>query len=213
IRDFLGRDDLARYAETGVSTPDLSIRIKTGPIVLAAPDAGDLTDYASDVRDAVAAYVANYTGYFATNDARDDVKRTMLDPMPRLALVPGLGMFGVGRTLKDARIASDVGEVWIDAVDGAEAIGRFAPLPKPDLFELEYWSLEQAKLAGAKPKPLTGQVVLITGGAGAIGAATARLFAANGAHAVVADLDEDKAKEIGRASCRARVGSSAEAAS
>lgn len=206
VRDFISRRDLPRLAETGVSTPDLSIRIKTGPIVLAAPDATDLAGYARDVRERVAAYVAAYTDYFTGNDARDDVKRTMLDPMPRLALVPGLGMFGFGRTLKDARIASDVGEMWIEAVAGAEAVGKFHPLSKPELFELEYWSLEQAKLAGAKSLPLTGQVVLVTGGAGAIGASTARLFAANGAHAVVADLDGAKAKESAKAAGNGSIG-------
>jgi lactate dehydrogenase-like 2-hydroxyacid dehydrogenase len=123
----------------------------------------------------------------------------MLDPMPRLALIPGVGIFGVGRTLRDARIASDIGEIWIETVEDAEAIGRFEPLPHRDLFELEYWSLEQAKLAGAQSKPLTGQVMLITGGAGAIGAATAKLFAENGAHVVVADLDEARAKEVANA--------------
>ncbi|MCO5060273.1 MAG: class II aldolase/adducin family protein, partial [Rhizobiaceae bacterium] len=140
VRQFLSRADLQRLADTGVSTPDLSIRIKTGPMVLPSPAAGDIPAYAERVRDVVAAYVADYTDYFTTNDARDDVKRTMLDPMPRLALVPGLGMFGFGRTRKDARIASDVGEMWIEAVDGAEAVGRFKPLSKPELFELEYWS-------------------------------------------------------------------------
>jgi rhamnose utilization protein RhaD (predicted bifunctional aldolase and dehydrogenase)/NAD(P)-dependent dehydrogenase (short-subunit alcohol dehydrogenase family) len=206
VRDFLSRRDLARYADTGVSTPDLSIRIKTGPVVLAAPDASDIAAYAKDVHERVKAYVADYTNYFSSNDARDEVKRTMLDPMPRLALVPGLGMFGFGRTLKDAKIASDVGEMWIEAVEGAEAVGRFHPLSKPELFELEYWSLEQAKLAGAKSLPLTGQVVLITGGAGAIGAATAKLFAANGAHAVVTDLDGDKAKLAAKAAGNASIG-------
>jgi len=206
VRDFLTRRDLARYADTGVSTPDLSIRIKTGPMVLAAPDASDITGFANDVRERVKAYVGDYTDYFTTNDARDQVKRTMLDPMPRLALVPGLGMFGFGRTLKDAKIASDVGEMWIEAVEGAEAVGRFHPLSKPELFELEYWSLEQAKLAGAKSLPLTGQVVLITGGAGAIGAATAKLFAANGAHAVLVDLDGEKAKAAAKAAGNASIG-------
>ena len=206
VRDFVARRELSRLAETGVSTPDLSIRIKTGPMVLAAPDASDLGGYAKDVRERVAAYVADYSDYFDSNDARDEVKRTMLDPMPRLALVPGLGMFGFGRTLKDARIASDIGEMWIEAVSGAEAVGRFHPLSKPELFELEYWSLEQAKLAGAKSLPLTGQVVLITGGAGAIGAATARMFAATGAHAVVADLDGDKAKQAAKAAGNGSIG-------
>ena len=206
VKQFLSRADLQRLADTGVSTPDLSIRIKTGPMVLPAPVDGDVAAYAGQVREAVAAYVADYTNYFATNDARDEVKRTMLDPMPRLALVPGLGMFGFGRTRKDAQIASDVGEMWIEAVDGAEAVGRFKPLSKPELFELEYWSLEQAKLAGMKPKPLTGQVVLVTGGAGAIGAATAKLFAANGAHAVVTDIDAEKAAAVAKAAGNASIG-------
>ena len=199
ILEFVNSADLKAWAAAGVSTPDLSIRIKTGPMVLPVPEAGKIDAYAVAVKTDVAAYVEDYRTYFTTNDARDDVGRTMLDPMPRLSLVPGLGMFGHGRTLKDARIASDVGEMWIEAVRGAEAIGRFRPLSKPELFELEYWSLEQAKLAGNKPKPLTGQVALVTGGGGAIGAATAKLFAANGAHVVVADSDGEKAKAAAKA--------------
>jgi NAD(P)-dependent dehydrogenase (short-subunit alcohol dehydrogenase family) len=122
----------------------------------------------------------------------------MLDPMPRLTLVPGLGLFGHGRTLKDAKIAADVGEIWIEAILGAEAIGSFRPLAHNELFRLEYWSLEQAKLASVKPKPLTGNVVVVTGGAGAIGAATARLFAEQGAHVAVLDLDAERAKEAAK---------------
>jgi rhamnose utilization protein RhaD (predicted bifunctional aldolase and dehydrogenase)/NAD(P)-dependent dehydrogenase (short-subunit alcohol dehydrogenase family) len=206
VLEFLSAEGLERRAGRGVSTPDLSIRIKTGPMVLPAPDADKLETYAETVKTHVADYVADYTRYFEENDARDDVKRTMLDPMPRLLLVPGLGMFGFGRTLKDAKIASDVGEMWIEAVRGAEAIGDFRPLAKSDLFELEYWSLEQAKLAGNKPKPLTGQVVLVTGGAGAIGAATAKLFAGQGAHVVVVDLDADKAKDVAKAAGNGSIG-------
>ena len=124
----------------------------------------------------------------------------MLDPMPRLTLVPGVGLFGHGRTLKDAKIAADCAEMWIEAVVGAEAIGEFRPLSHDQLFDLEYWSLEQAKLKGAKPKILTGQVMVVTGGGGAIGAATARLFAANGAHVAVLDLDKAAAEAGGKAS-------------
>ena len=206
ILDFLARADLDRLASRGVSTPDLSIRIKTGPVVLPAPDAADLASFRATAEKAIADYVRDYERYFSENDARDDVRRAMLDPMPRLSLVPGLGMFGHGRTLKDARIASDVGEMWIEAVSGAEAIGNFRPLAKSDLFELEYWSLEQAKLAGNKPKPLTGQVALVTGGAGAIGAATAKLFAASGAHIVVVDLDAAKAAETAKAAGNGSIG-------
>jgi rhamnose utilization protein RhaD (predicted bifunctional aldolase and dehydrogenase)/NAD(P)-dependent dehydrogenase (short-subunit alcohol dehydrogenase family) len=198
IRAFVDAADVEDQAKRGVSTPDLVIRIKTGPLVLPAPDALKIDGYAKVIRERVGTFAENYVAYFKQNDARDDVKRIMLDPMPRLTLVPGLGLFGHGRTLKDAKIAADVGEIWIEAVLGAEAIGSFRPLKADELFRLEYWSLEQAKLASAKPKPLTGNVVAVTGGAGAIGAATAKAFAEQGAHVAVLDLDADRAKEVAK---------------
>ncbi|MDG3578183.1 bifunctional aldolase/short-chain dehydrogenase [Rhizobium sp. YJ-22] len=198
ILDFVNAAEVEDMAARGVSTPDLSIRIKTGPMVLPAPAADDLASYRAVIDARVAAFVNDYTRYFQENDARDDLKRIMLDPMPRLTLVPGLGMFGHGRTLKDADIAADVGEMWIEAARDAESVGRFQPVSRPDLFDLEYWSLEQAKLAGARPKPFTGQVALVTGGAGAIGAAVAKAFAAEGAHVVVLDLDGERAAAVAK---------------
>jgi rhamnose utilization protein RhaD (predicted bifunctional aldolase and dehydrogenase)/NAD(P)-dependent dehydrogenase (short-subunit alcohol dehydrogenase family) len=201
IVKFVGADNLGDLARRGVSTPDLSIRIKTGPMVLPAPELATLTGYGQVIRDRVAAFTSDYSTYFTRNNARVGGDRVMLDPMPRLTLIPGLGLFGHGRTLKDAKIAADCAEMWIEAVVGAEAIGEFRPLSHDQLFDLEYWSLEQAKLKSAKPKILTGQVMIVTGGGGAIGAATAQLFAANGAHVAVLDLDwataEAAAKQAG----------------
>ena len=96
-------------------------------------------------------------------------------------LVPGLGLFGLGRTKRDAVIAADIAEEWIAGVSDAERIGRFESISEADMFDVEYWPLEQAKLGARKEPPLAGQIAVVTGAGGAIGAATAKAFAAAGA--------------------------------
>ena len=203
VMNFVNGTEVARYGQAGVVTPDHNIRIKNKPMVVAAPAEGDLAGFRSSVRDAVAAYGETYKSYFARNNARVGGIKTMLDTMPRVVLVPGVGLFGLGRSRKDARIAADLAEAAIATITDAEAVGRFDPLPEADLFDVEYWSLEQAKLGGAKELPLAGQVAVITGAAGAIGSATARAFAAAGAEVALLDVDEAaaqaKAKAIGGA--------------
>jgi NAD(P)-dependent dehydrogenase (short-subunit alcohol dehydrogenase family) len=113
--------------------------------------------------------------------------------------VPGLGLFGLGRSKKDAKVASDLAEAAITTITDAEAVGRFEPLPEADLFDVEYWSLEQAKLNSAKELPLAGQVAVITGAAGAIGFATAKAFAAAGAEVALLDVDEAAAQAKAKA--------------
>jgi rhamnose utilization protein RhaD (predicted bifunctional aldolase and dehydrogenase)/NAD(P)-dependent dehydrogenase (short-subunit alcohol dehydrogenase family) len=203
VMDFVNGAEVARYGQAGVVTPDHNIRIKNKPLVVAAPADGDLAGFREQVRDAVAAYGETYKDYFTRNNARVGGIKTMLDPMPRIVLVPGVGLFGLGRSKKDARVAADLAEAAIATIGDAEAVGRFEPLPESDLFDVEYWSLEQAKLGNAKELPLAGQVAVITGAAGSIGFATAKAFAAAGAEVALLDLDEAaaqaKAKAIGGA--------------
>jgi NAD(P)-dependent dehydrogenase (short-subunit alcohol dehydrogenase family) len=92
------------------------------------------------------------------------------------------------------RIAADLAEAAVATITDAEAVGRFDPLPESDLFDVEYWSLEQAKLGGASEPPLAGQVAVITGAAGAIGFATAKAFAVAGAAVALLDIDEAAAR-------------------
>jgi rhamnose utilization protein RhaD (predicted bifunctional aldolase and dehydrogenase)/NAD(P)-dependent dehydrogenase (short-subunit alcohol dehydrogenase family) len=201
VMNFVNGAEVARYGQAGVVTPDHNIRIKNKPLVVAAPGDGDLAGFANSVRASVAAYSESYKDYFARNNARVGGIKTMLDPSPRVVLVPGVGLFGLGGSKKDARVAADLAAAAIATISDAEAVGRFEPLPEADLFDVEYWSLEQAKLGGAKEPPLAGQVAVITGAAGAIGFATAKAFAAAGAEVALLDVDEaaaqTKAKAIG----------------
>jgi NAD(P)-dependent dehydrogenase (short-subunit alcohol dehydrogenase family) len=201
ILAYVNGAELARYSQAGVVTPDHTIRTKNWPLILPAPEQSWPLDFKRNAQKAVAAFIDNYKAYFARNNARVGGGKIMLDPQPRVALVPGLGLFGLGRTRKEARIAADLAEAAIDTITDAEGIGRFASISEADMFDMEYWPLEQAKLSAQKELPLAGQVAAITGAAGAIGAATAKAFADAGAEVALLDLDETavqaKAKSIG----------------
>src|SRR5262249_31531166 len=145
------------------------------------PEDGKLDDFKQSVAAAVRTFVETYETYFARNNARCNGAKRMLDALPRVVLVPGLGLFCLVRSKKDARVAGDLAEAAIETITDAEAIGRFESISEADMFDVEYWSLEQAKLGKEPERPLAGQIAVVTGAAGAIGAATARAFAAAGA--------------------------------
>ena len=190
VRAYVDGAELERYAKIGVVTPDHTIRTKNTPLILPPADG----DFEVRAKAALADYVADYQAYFA----RHDSGQTALDPMPRVLLAPGLGLFGAGPTAKAARIAADIAENAIAVIADAEAIGSFVSITEAEMFEVEYWSLEQAKLGRGPSAALAGQVAVITGAARGIGAATARAFAEQGAEVALLDLDGDAAVETAR---------------
>jgi rhamnose utilization protein RhaD (predicted bifunctional aldolase and dehydrogenase)/NAD(P)-dependent dehydrogenase (short-subunit alcohol dehydrogenase family) len=196
ILNFINGAELKRYGGSIVVTPDFTIRTKSWPLIVAPPEAGKLDAFRRAAHDAVAAYVENYKQYFARHNARFGGIKRMVDPLPRIVLVPGLGLYGLGRSAKDAKIAADLAEAAIAAITDAEAIGRFQSITEADMFDVEYWPIEQAKLGKEKEKPLAGQIVAITGAAGAIGAATAKAFAAAGAEIALLDIDYGAAQKL-----------------
>ena len=196
VLNYVNGADLADYGQRGVVTPDHVIRTKNRPLIAPLPQAGKLDAFAQALRAAVADYIGAYDAMFQRENSRVGGSKRKLDPMPRVVLVPGLGLFGVGATPTDAAIAADLASNAIQVITDAEAIGRFEPLPEADVFDVEYWSLEQAKLKANTRKAFTGQVVVVTGGAGGIGAATAKAFAKEGAALAVLDRAGEAATAV-----------------
>lgn len=185
---FLARPDLADLATRGVVTPDHVIRIKGQPLHLTA---ADVAGGAEAIGAKVAAFAESYTAYFEAEAARFDPRPEMVAPTPGLAWIVGIGLVGIGESATAARIAADLGAQNARVMADGEAVGGYRPIGAADLFDMEYWPLERAKL-GAKTAPeLQGRVVLVTGGAGAIGLATAEAFAARGATIFLVDRDPE----------------------
>jgi rhamnose utilization protein RhaD (predicted bifunctional aldolase and dehydrogenase)/NAD(P)-dependent dehydrogenase (short-subunit alcohol dehydrogenase family) len=202
ILNYVNGKDLKRYARAGLITPDHVIRTKPWPLVLPAPEVSKLADFKSAAQQAARTFMDEYAAYFARHEARTN-GAAIHDPLPRVVLVPGLGLFGLGASAKEARVAADVAEAAVEGITGAEAIGAFKSISEADTFDIEYWPLEVAKLGQRKPLPLAGQIAVITGAGGAIGAATARAFAQAGSEVAVLDIDAaaatKQAKAIGGA--------------
>src|SRR5262245_5344089 len=198
ILNYVNGKDVARYAREGLITPDHVIRTGPWPLIVPAPEAGRLSDFKSAVQQAVRVFREDYAAYFARQKSRAN-GATMHDPLPRVVPVPGLGVLGLGSNAKDAMMAADMAEAAVEGISGAEAIGKFKSISEADMFDVEYWPLELAKLGQRKPLPLEGQVAVVTGAGGIIGAATARAFAQAGAEVALLDIDADAAAKNAKA--------------
>jgi rhamnose utilization protein RhaD (predicted bifunctional aldolase and dehydrogenase)/NAD(P)-dependent dehydrogenase (short-subunit alcohol dehydrogenase family) len=186
---FAADEQVRELGQRGPVTPDHVIRTKQKPLIV------DLLALPAEQRGpalarALERYTADYRAYFLQQCEARGVTRVMLDPQPRVLLVPGLGLITAGADETAARVAADLYEHTIAVIRDAEAIGRYQALPDGDIFDMEYWSLEQAKLGKATLKPLAGRVVFVTGAASGIGLATAKTFAAAGALLYLVDRDE-----------------------
>ncbi len=137
VLDFVGGADAERYAQAGPVTPDHVIRTKPKPLIVPAPAAGDLDGFKAEAARAFNRFAADYSAYFERTNARQATAKTALDPVPRVILVPGLGLFGLGASAAAAAVAADLAETTARVVAGAESIGAFESIAEADIFDIE----------------------------------------------------------------------------
>ncbi|HTO55460.1 MAG TPA: bifunctional aldolase/short-chain dehydrogenase [Myxococcota bacterium] len=206
ILHFAAAEQGPALAQTPPITPDHVIRTKGPYLFVERPPYASWEALGQKLRDEVGAYRRRYAEYFARCCAARGVVRTMLDPTPRIVILPGIGLVAAGESRAAARIAADIAEHTLRTKIWASSLGQYEGLPELDLFDVEYWGLEQAKLGKGGTAALAGQVALVTGGAGAIGEGVARELAAAGAQVLLVDLDEQRLEAT-----RGRLGPNVEA--
>ncbi|KPN22379.1 bifunctional rhamnulose-1-phosphate aldolase/short-chain dehydrogenase [Arthrobacter sp. Edens01] len=195
VLDFLSAAEHPRLAALGTSCPDHFLRTKVKPLVLDLPADAPVEDCIARLKELHEAYRADYQAYYERH--ADAASPAMRGADPAIVLVPGVGMFSWGKDKQTARVA---GEFYLNAINvmrGAEGISTYAPIDESEKFRIEYWALEEAKLARMpKPRSHATRVALVTGAASGIGKAIATRLAAEGACVVIADLNLEAAEQV-----------------
>ena len=195
VLDFLASANHPRLGALGTSCPDHFLRTKVKPLILDLPAGADVESCLLRLRELHTEYRADYAAYYDRHATPDSPAMRGADPA--IVLVPGVGMFSFGANKQTARVA---GEFYLNAINvmrGAEAISTYSPIDEAEKFRIEYWALEEAKLARMpKPKSHAGRIALVTGAASGIGKAIATRLAAEGACVVIADLNIDSATTV-----------------
>jgi rhamnulose-1-phosphate aldolase/alcohol dehydrogenase len=195
VLEFVGSARCEALARLGTTCPDHFLRTRVRPMfVRFEPGRAGAADLIARLPAEIERYRADYTAYYQRCKHPDSP--AMRDPSPVVVLVPGLGLLAFQGDKQTARVAAEFYESTVRIVRWAEAVDEYVPIPEQEAFDIEYWALEEAKLRRLPPrKSLDGRVALITGGAGGIGAATARRLAAEGASIVLVDIDEQAVGE------------------
>ena len=195
LKYFMNGKNVRSYSSKGTATPDHVIRVKPFPLIITPKKNSSLDDFKLTAKKAFDNYRKKYINYFNTNKIKVKGKKVMFDTSPRVVFVQNVGMFSIGKDLKGAKIAGDLTNTNAKVIASVEETSTYKFIPEKDLFDVEYWSLEQAKIKKQK-KLLEGNVVVITGSTGAIGFETYKIFKSYGAEVVLLDYNLKKIKDM-----------------
>ena len=194
VLEFVGSERGQALGEVGPVTPDHLVQTKRMPLWVDVANPEDLPTFLQLLRQGVEQSASEYSEWYRYHSTGDG---PMMDPYPRVVLVPGLGMWTTGPDYQGALVAGDIYHHTVAVMRSAQAVGEYTSLTARDAFEAEYWPLEMYKLTLAPPdKELSRRVAMVTGGAHGIGRAIAVRLAAEGAHVVVADIDQESAQSL-----------------
>ena len=195
LKYFMNGKNVRSYSSKGTATPDHVIRVKPFPLIITPKKNSSINDFKLTAQKAFDNYRKKYINYFNVNKKKVKGKKTMLDTSPRVVFVQNVGMFSIGKDLNGAKIAGDLTNTNAKVIASVEETSTYKFIPEKDLFDVEYWSLEQAKIKKQK-KLLEGNVVVITGSTGVIGFETYKLFKSYGAEVVLLDYNLEKIKDL-----------------
>ena len=195
LKYFINGKNVKTYSTKGTATPDHVIRVKPFPLIITPKKKSTLNDFKTIAQKAMTNYRKKYISYFNKNKKKVKDKKVMLDTSPRVVFVQNVGVFTVGKDLNGAKIAGDLTETNAKVIASVEETSKYKFIPEKDLFDVEYWSLEQAKIK-KKKKLLEGNVVVISGATGTIGFATYKMFKNYGAEVVLLDNNLQRLNEL-----------------
>jgi len=186
---YASLDTVGDIATRGPITPDHVIRTKRVPVIISTKPAEGVPE--------IDQYVADYKAYFETNSS---AQLQILDPAPRVGIWRKAGSLAFGSSVKECNIIADIARHTRWAVQTGESIGGWQALPEKDIFDLEYWVLEQAKLgkSNGPGKPHQGKVALVTGANSGIGKASCEVLATDGAVVIGLDINPAVVDQLNR---------------
>lgn len=195
VLQFLNSYEAPALSQVGAACPDHLVHTKRTPLYIDWDvEQDNIEDLIEHVKDGIEKFKNEYRAYFERNKHEGD---QIFESAPRVILIPGIGMVNTGRSLAMAKVSGDLYHRAIAVMKGATSLGEFVSLSENESYNVEYWPLELYKLSLAPPEAeFSRKIVFITGGAGGIGSETARRFVSEGAHVILADLNEEGAQKV-----------------